>query len=148
MNNRPLRQPSLALSLAELVTFCDLELISSPFYCTKLGSHVEKNSTALYRRFKDKFIQEFEHFSYLHVHGDSNNHGHDLADCIAFPNVMWPNQTSHWGLRYSLKMYTNNHIVHIYINRYLIKLLLLKDLVPTFHDLLQMSTFILLLIQS
>ena len=96
INNRPLRQPSLALSLAELVTFCDLQLICSPFYCTKLGSHIEKNCTALYRtlyrRFKDKFLQEFEYFSYLHVHGVSSNQGYNLADCIAFPDVIWPNK--------------------------------------------------------
>eukprot|EP00092_Neocalanus_flemingeri_P006138 GFUD01006609.1.p1 GENE.GFUD01006609.1~~GFUD01006609.1.p1 ORF type:complete len:663 (+),score=138.53 GFUD01006609.1:264-1991(+) len=89
INDRPLNQASLALSLAELITFCDMELISSPFYCTKLGSHVEKNCVALFRRFKDKFLSEFEYFSYLHGPGVSHHHRHSLADCIA-SGFIWP----------------------------------------------------------
>ena len=90
MNKRPLQQPSIAISLAELITFCELELISSPFYCTKLGSHLEKSCAALFKRFKEKFHQEFEYLSYRHSHSASKYPGYNIVDCIAFPEVIWP----------------------------------------------------------
>ena len=92
INNHPLQQPSLAISMAELITFSELQLIGSPFYCTKLGSHIEKSCLALFKRFKDKFAQEFEYFSFLRSSKASNNSGCKLGDCLAFPTVIWPVQ--------------------------------------------------------
>ena len=73
VNNHPLHRPSLALSMAELITFSELQLIGSPFYCTKLGSHLEKSCLALFKRYKEKFSQEFDYFAFLRSSTTSNN---------------------------------------------------------------------------
>ena len=67
INNLPLVRPTLALSMAELIMYCETEPISSPFYCTNLGSQPEKNCSALFRRFKEEFPNEFECLPYLTV---------------------------------------------------------------------------------
>ena len=90
INKRPLHQPSLAISMAELITFSELHLIGSPFYCTKLGSHLERSCLALFKRFKEKFVEEFEYFSFLHSSSASSNRGYNWTDCIAFSGVIWP----------------------------------------------------------
>eukprot|EP00092_Neocalanus_flemingeri_P036938 GFUD01040211.1.p1 GENE.GFUD01040211.1~~GFUD01040211.1.p1 ORF type:complete len:677 (+),score=156.40 GFUD01040211.1:62-2032(+) len=92
INSLPLVRPTLALSMAELVTYCDTELITSPFYCTKQGSKLEKNCSALFRRFREEFAQEFEFLSYLSL-PLTPQCGAGLA-CLAFPDVKWPSKSS------------------------------------------------------
>merc|ERR1711970_1256763 len=80
MHNVPLVQPTLALSMTQLVSFCETELITSPFYCTKLGSKLEKNCSALFRRFKEEFADKFESQCDLNIPAAVT-----LASCVAFP---------------------------------------------------------------
>lgn len=83
--NLPLFRPTLAISMAELITFCDMELITSPFYCTKLGSQLERNCSALFRRFREEFPNEFDSLPYLSIANASPQSAVDLASCLAFP---------------------------------------------------------------
>merc|ERR1719187_31541 len=80
IHNLPLERATLALSLVELVKFCDTELITSPFYCTKLGSKLEKRCAALFRRFKEEFADKFESQCDLNIPAAVT-----LASCVAFP---------------------------------------------------------------
>jgi len=80
IHNLPLVQPTLALSMTQLVSFCETELITSPFYCTKLGSKLEKNCSALFRRFKEEFSDKFESQCDLNIPPAVT-----LASCVAFP---------------------------------------------------------------
>ena len=82
IHNLPLFRPTLTLSMAELVTNCDMELISSPFYCTKLGSKLEKNCSALFRRFREEFPNEFEAISTFSLPCISTYCGAGLAKTI------------------------------------------------------------------
>jgi len=86
MHNVPLVRPSLALSLAELVAFCDTEVITSPFYCTKHGSKLEKNCAALFRRFKEVFPDKFVSQPVLSAPCESQSS--DIASFIAFPRQL------------------------------------------------------------
>jgi len=85
IHNLPIVGPTLAISMAKLVRFCDTELITSPFYCTKLGSKLEKNCSALFRKFKEEFPDEFESQHHLSVPNTSQQSAVALATCIAFP---------------------------------------------------------------
>jgi len=80
IHNLPLVQPTLALSMAQLVSFCETELITSPFYCTKLGSKLEKNCSALFRRFKEEFSDMFESPCDLNIPAAVT-----LASYVAYP---------------------------------------------------------------
>jgi len=85
IHNIPLVRPNLALSLAELVAFCDTEVITSPFYCTKHGSKLEKNCAALFRRFKEVFPDKFVSQPVHSTPCESQPSDINIASFIAFP---------------------------------------------------------------
>ena len=85
IHNIPLVRPNLAVSLAELVAFCDTEVITSPFYCTKHGSKLEKNCAALFRRFKEVFPDKFVSQPVHSAPCESQPSDINIASFIAFP---------------------------------------------------------------
>jgi len=89
MNGLPIVRETLALSLADLIIFCDQDIISSPFYCTKLGSRIHMNCSALFKRFEEEFDDEFDLIreSLSLVTNKRGSHG---SDCLGFSTVTWP----------------------------------------------------------
>jgi len=63
-NNEKLKESmkgkSLAATMAELIAFCEKNRIASPFYCTDIGSQLEKNCSDLFKKFRKVFSEEFE----------------------------------------------------------------------------------------
>lgn len=55
-----IKEKSLAATMAELIAFCEKNRIASPFYCTGIGSQLEKNCSDLFRKFRKFFPEEFE----------------------------------------------------------------------------------------
>ena len=58
-SNQAPKKESLALCLARLVSHTNTSAISSPFYCTRLGSHLENSCGRLFARVRHHFPQEF-----------------------------------------------------------------------------------------
>jgi len=50
-----IKEKSLAATMAELIAFCEKNRIASPFYCTCIGSQLEKNCSDLFRKFRNVF---------------------------------------------------------------------------------------------
>jgi len=55
-----IKKKSLAATMAELIAFCEKNRIASPFYCTGIGSQLEKNCSDLFRKFREVFPEEFK----------------------------------------------------------------------------------------